>query len=133
MGLCEAFVRSCSNVKQMAWLTLNWEVISQGQLLWCRVWPVIGFSLSILVTGFSRRRHCWVNVLVTFDVFVLAIPCPSLRFEAAPKNKMLWRTNQLQMSGLRSSNAASFLVSDALESSAALSKAILKHRIMFVL
>ena len=71
--------------------------------------------------------------LVRFDVFVLAIPCPSLRFEVAPKNKMLWRPNQLQMSGLRSSNAASFLVSDALESSAALTKAILKHTIMFVL
>ena len=47
MGPCEAFVRSCNTVRQMAWLTLNWEVIlTQGQLRWCKVWPAISFLLQ---------------------------------------------------------------------------------------
>ena len=53
----------------------------------------------------------------------------ALRFDIAPKNKMLWRPNQLQMSGLRSSNAASFFVSDVLESSPALKKATFEEMI----
>ena len=47
------------------------------------------------------------------------------RFDIGPKSgsKMLWRPNQLQLTGVRATNLASYFLSDALDACSSLKKA----------
>ena len=98
-------------------------------------WPYL-LSASGGCAGFVSWLvlwHCFVNCLFVFFLvsLILSIACFSLffpfafRIEVAPKtgSTMLWRPNQIQFSGLRATNAASFFLSNLLEESPVLKKA----------
>lgn len=77
-----------------------------------------GIALStvyLFFSGFAYSFHCMFFIVFPF----------AFRIEVAPKtgSTMLWRPNQIQFSGLRATNAASFFLSNLLEESPVLKKA----------
>lgn len=111
--------KSFRNVRPMAWSTLNWQITTTLVLqLWCKEGQLTRLGLtchSTVSVGPSlvgNLNHC-------------AAARKIWRLDIAPKEntKMMWRPNSLQLTHLRSTNAASFFSEGDLSSNGALRKA----------
>ena len=112
MDLSKCFERSFSNARPLEW--------------W--IWRSVAMSTRVLLLLFRETAliSClFFHMFFPFGfMFLTMSKLRELRFTIEPKpgSKMLWRPNQIQLTGLRATNIASFFLSEALEDCNALKK-----------